>query len=109
MEQGNEEIQQEENLLESAQKQVSQEQKKKRELLFEMSLFFILGILIGITLKTEAVKRITIGFNDYQLPKVAASYNIAEIKNKLEAQTAQQQTQAQSQAQIQTQAGQAQN
>lgn len=57
--------------------------KKKRDLIFELSLFFILGILIGITVKTEAVKKITIGFNDYQIPAKIQRYDIAALKAKL--------------------------
>jgi hypothetical protein len=32
-------------------------------------LIFILGFLVGVALKSEAQKRITIGFNDYLAPK----------------------------------------
>ena len=32
-------------------------------------LIFILGFLVGVALKSEAQKRITIGFNDYLVPK----------------------------------------
>lgn len=34
---------------------------------FEIALLFILGILLGIAVKTEAYERITIGFQDYTL------------------------------------------
>lgn len=57
--------------------------KKKREVIFEMALFLILGILLGITIKTEAAKRITIGFNDYTIVNGRNSYNISDMKNKL--------------------------
>jgi len=67
------------------------EKKKKREVLFEMALFFVLGILLGITIKTEAVKRVTIGFNDYQISAPSQKYNIDDIKKNLENQAAQQQ------------------
>lgn len=49
----------------------------------ELILFFILGILLGITIKTEATKRITIGFYDYQLKSASQAYNASEIKKKL--------------------------
>lgn len=64
------------------------EKKKKREVLFELALFLILGILLGITIKTEAVKRITIGFNDYKTAGGESAYNFDEIKKGLEQQAA---------------------
>jgi hypothetical protein len=79
------------------------EKKKKREVIFEMALFLVLGILLGITIKTEALKRITIGFNDYKIINGKNAYNISDMKNTLEeqaeaaqAQTAQQQVQQKS-------------
>jgi hypothetical protein len=74
------------------------EKKKRRDWMFEMALFFILGLLIGITVKTEAVKRITIGFNDYQLKNGAQAFDIEKIKADLD-QQAQQAQQAQENAQ----------
>ena len=73
------------------------EKKKRRETLFEMALFLILGILLGITIKTEAVKRITIGFNDYQIKKASQSYDITAIKKDLDDQMAAQQAAQQAQ------------
>ena len=72
--------------------------KKKREVIFEMVLFLVLGILLGITIKTEAVKRITIGFNDYNIVNGKNAYNITDMKNRLDqqAEAAQQQVQQQS-------------
>jgi hypothetical protein len=66
--------------------------KAKREIIFEMVLFLVLGILLGITIKTEATKRITIGFNDYKIANGKNDYNIEDIKNNLQkqAQTEQQ-------------------
>lgn len=54
--------------------------KRKRDLRIEMVLFFILGILIGITLKTEAVKRITMGYNDYQMDIKKQDYDINKLQ-----------------------------
>jgi hypothetical protein len=71
------------------------EKKKRRDLKFELVLFFILGILVGITIKTEAVKKITIGFNDYQLKNGRQAYDVEKIK----ADIIQQQKQAQQAAQ----------
>ena len=56
------------------------EKKRKRSLYVEMALFFILGILVGVTLKTEADKKITIGFDDYQMNIKKQDYNINKIE-----------------------------
>ncbi len=63
-----------------------EDKKKKREAIFEMALFLVLGILLGITLKTEAVRRITIGFNDYKLASQKNAYDVEEMKKNLDAQ-----------------------
>ncbi len=86
-----EEIQQVEIKVEKMQNVEDLEKKKKKDLFFELTLFFILGILIGITAKTEAVKKITIGFNDYQIPAKLERYDLAELKRNLLQQAAQQQ------------------
>ena len=103
MEQENCEIPQEEVLTQPVETEQEKEKKKKREAIFEMALFLILGVLIGITLKTEAVKKITMGFNDYQIVKPVASYDISAIKKELESKAAEQQAQAQAQVQAQAQ------
>ncbi len=77
----NSEIQAEE--IEESQPQQDPEKKKKRDMYFEMTLFFVLGLLIGITFKTEAVKKITIGFNDYQIPTTIGRYDISKLKSNL--------------------------
>lgn len=79
--------------------------KKKREVIFEMALFLILGILLGITIKTEAVKRITIGFNDYKVVNGKNAYNISDMKNRLEQQAQSAQSQG-AQQQVQQQSAQ---
>ncbi|EKD58814.1 MAG: hypothetical protein ACD_56C00045G0005 [uncultured bacterium] len=83
--------------------EIERVQKKRREAIFEMALFLILGVLIGVTLKTEAVKKITIGFNDYQIQKVSQSYDVTALKKELEEQMAQQQAAQQIQQQVQQQ------
>lgn len=57
--------------------------KKKKDFYVELALFLILGILIGIAAKTEAGKRITIGFNDYQLINSRNRYDINELQKNL--------------------------
>lgn len=80
-----------EEKLENVQSGQAFEKKKKKDLIFELTLFFILGLLIGITVKTEAVKRITIGFNDYQIPAKTQRYDVAELKRNLVQQAAREQ------------------
>ncbi|HCP08670.1 MAG TPA: hypothetical protein DIT25_02650 [Candidatus Moranbacteria bacterium] len=53
----------------------------RRDFLIELALFLILGILIGIAVKTEANKRITIGYNDHKMKFAQQQISI----NKLEA------------------------
>lgn len=77
--------------------------KRKREVLFELSLFFILGILLGITIKTEAVKKITMGFNDYQIVVPKEKYNLDNLKKNLQQEIAKKQAQMQQQTQAQVQ------
>jgi hypothetical protein len=38
-------------------------------------LIFILGFLVGVALKSEAQKRVTIGYNDYLVPKYKQDIN----------------------------------
>ncbi|HRY82906.1 MAG TPA: hypothetical protein P5232_04390 [Candidatus Moranbacteria bacterium] len=59
-----------------------QEQSKKRKYDFymELVLFLVLGILIGVALKTEAVKRITMGFDDYKMKIMKQDFDINKIE-----------------------------
>jgi hypothetical protein len=41
-------------------------------------LIFILGFLVGVALKSEAQKRITIGYSDYLVPKYKQDINPLE-------------------------------
>lgn len=77
--------------------EIDRAKKKRREAIFEMALFFVLGILLGVTIKTEAVKRITMGFDDYQIEKNVQRYDVKQIENNLKAemQAAQQAAQQQ--------------
>jgi hypothetical protein len=79
--------------------------KKKREMIFELALFFVLGVLLGITIKTEAIKRVTIGFNDYQIASPAQKYDIENIKKDIEAKAATAQQQAMQQQEASQQGG----
>lgn len=46
----------------------------------ELALFLILGVLVGIAVKTEAVKSITIGFDDYRMKIETQDYDINKMQ-----------------------------
>jgi hypothetical protein len=54
----------------------------------ELALFLILGFLLGVVVKTEAVKRITIGFNDSSIPSQRQAYDFEKIKEEIAEQNA---------------------
>jgi len=59
-------------------------------------LIFILGFLVGVALKSEAQKRVTIGFNDYLAPKYKQDIDLltpAEEQNQIQEQNPDQQNQ----------------
>lgn len=60
-----------------------QASSEKRNTYLEYALFIILGFLLGIVFKTEAAKRITVGFNDYQINSGASYYNLNDLQKKL--------------------------
>ncbi|MFH0969490.1 MAG: hypothetical protein V1804_03220 [Patescibacteria group bacterium] len=60
--------------------------KRKIDPRFELALFLVLGFLLGVVVKTEAVKRITVGFNDSSIQSVKQSYNFEKIKSDIAAQ-----------------------
>lgn len=72
--------------------ETTQVQKKnsKRDFYVELVLFLILGILIGVAVKTEASKKITMGFNDYKINAAGEYYSI----NKLQADLIKKKTEA---------------
>ena len=57
------------------------EKQERSNPYIEKALILILGILIGIAVKTEAVKKITIGFDDYLMISHEQSYNLNEMQN----------------------------
>ena len=61
-------------------------QKIKLNLKSEMVLLFILGFLVGVVVKTEASKRVTIGFNDYKASSYEQGFNFKEMEQNVEAQ-----------------------
>ncbi len=66
----------------------------KRKFYFEMALFLVLGFLIGVAVKTEAAKRVTIGFSDYKIGSFNQGYSFSEIQKNLEEEQAAAQEQA---------------
>ena len=79
---------------------IEEEKNKKMDVYIEFALIFILGILIGIAVKTEANKRVTIGFDDYQMKLAKQDFNINNLqfevakKNAADAKASQQQDSA---------------
>ena len=55
--------------------------KKRTNLYIELALFFILGILIGVAVKGEAVKQITIGAEDYKMKIARQDYDINQLES----------------------------
>jgi hypothetical protein len=55
-------------------------QNKKMDKYVEFVLLFILGILVGVAIKTEAVKRIAIGFDDYQMKSANQDFDINNLQ-----------------------------
>jgi len=41
-------------------------------------LIFILGFLVGVAVKTEAKKKITIGYNDYQVSEMKQGFKLMD-------------------------------
>ena len=63
---------------------VAEDEKKRRtDIYIEFALIFILGILIGVAVKTEAAKRITIGFDDYKMKISSQDYDINKMQAEL--------------------------
>jgi hypothetical protein len=56
------------------------ELNKKIDFKVELALFLILGFLLGVVIKTEAVKRITIGYNDGAIKSVRQGYDFEKIE-----------------------------
>ncbi len=68
---------------ENQEKEKSPAQKGKVDFYMELVLFFILGVLLGIAIKTIAVKKITIGFDDYKMNIQRQDYDINQLQAKL--------------------------
>jgi len=81
-------MEQEMNQAESSSEEFQDEKesgaKRKSDVAFELVLIFILGFLLGVTVKTEAAKRVTIGFNDYKIQQVTQGYDFAAMREELQ-------------------------
>jgi hypothetical protein len=64
---------------------------RSRKINLEMILLIILGFLIGVVIKTEASRRFTIGYEDYQVAQNKQAFNIEEIEKNLVQKTAEEQ------------------
>ena len=56
-------------------------EKLKRDYYIELVLFLVLGILVGIAIKTEASRRVTIGYNDYKMKLGSSQYSINKLQS----------------------------
>lgn len=58
----------------------------KNSFYLELTLFLVLGFLLGAVIKVEAIKRVTIGFNDYEAPALKQGYDFSQIQKDLNTQ-----------------------
>jgi hypothetical protein len=82
----------------SAPEELTEEQKakkKKRDFYIEAVLFLVLGILMGVAIKTEAAKKITIGFDDYRMAFYHQDFNLNQMQADLNKKAEEAQKQAQ--------------
>lgn len=63
--------------------QVDQKENAKKNYRTEIILIFVIGLLVGVMLKAEAVKKISIGFNDYKVETRSQGYDIEAIEKSL--------------------------
>ena len=59
--------------------------KGKFNFYLELALFLILGFLIGAIIKAEAVKRVTVGFNDSRASTLKQAYDFPRMQRDLTA------------------------
>jgi len=61
---------------------VTKIRKRRNDFFIELALFLILGILIGVAVKNEAVKKITMGFDDYKMKIYKQDYDLNALQAK---------------------------
>ncbi|MFZ5982014.1 MAG: hypothetical protein ACOYS2_00345 [Patescibacteria group bacterium] len=88
-------------ILESETREALEKKPKKRvDIYVELALFLVLGILMGIAIKTEASKKLTIGFDDYKMNILPKGYDINQLqKEEIQKQIEESQKQAESEGQ----------
>ena len=59
---------------------IDYEKKNKKEFFSRLVLIFVLGFLIGIAIKTEALKKVTIGYDDYLMRIKPQNYDINQLQ-----------------------------
>lgn len=62
---------------------VPAEKKRGSEFYFEIALILVLGFLIGMVVKTEAVKKITMGYEDYHITPNVQAYNFKALEDEI--------------------------
>ncbi|MDR3559587.1 MAG: hypothetical protein P4L62_03855 [Candidatus Pacebacteria bacterium] len=82
------EINMENDLADDAGGEAPKKRRHRFDFYIELALFLILGALVGISVKTEAAKRITIGFDDYKMKIERQDYDINQLQTNLDAQQA---------------------
>jgi hypothetical protein len=63
--------------------EAEKKKKRKTDYYVELILFLVLGILVGVAVKTEAAKTITIGFDDYKMKLQKQDYDINQLQSDL--------------------------
>ena len=59
------------------------EELKKKNFKINLALYLIMGILLGVIIKTEATKRLVVGFDDYKLAGIRQDYDINKLEKDL--------------------------
>lgn len=57
--------------------------KNKKNYHTEIILIFIIGLLLGIMIKAESLKKVSIGFSDYRVKGGSQEYKLDDIEKKL--------------------------
>lgn len=63
--------------------ETGEKKDKKRNYRTEIILIFVIGLLLGIMLKAESLKKVSIGFSDYKVMGGSQEYNLDEIEKRL--------------------------
>jgi len=50
--------------------------KRRNDFYIELALFLILGILMGVAIKKEAIKKVTMGYDDYKMKIYPQDYDL---------------------------------